>query len=92
MGPLVVDVVVFVLFCVLTVVQFATRRGSRFAGVIYLSVAVLMLAQIVDQPPLDRLLPPAWQFDISVGLGVLAFLIFFLGGILATNIRRRQPQ
>lgn len=94
MGDLVADVVLFVTGCVLAVLSirhFATRRGIRLADVQFLVYGVMYLAAALVFPPLGRLVPSAWQFDIVDGLVVLAFLIFFLG-TWAVIVHRRQPQ
>jgi hypothetical protein len=87
-GRLVFDVVLFVVFCILTIVQFATRRGGRMWGVVLLSLAVMMLGAVLGDPPFDRLFP----FGISVGLVALGFLTFLLVSFVRPIIRRRQPQ
>lgn len=89
---MVFDVVLFVLGGVMTIVQFATRRGSnRVYGFLCLMGTVGMLGVVLRETPLHRLLPSALQVAISVGLGVSMLLILCLG-IWATAIHRRQPQ
>lgn len=87
---MVFDMFLFVLLCVMAVVEFTTRRGNRLMGVLSLTGAVMTLSKALDQPPIDHLLPAAWQLGLSDGLVVLAFLTLFLG-TLATTFHRRQP-
>ena len=50
-GHLVFDMVLFVLLCVVTVVQFATHRATRWERVLSLAMAVGMLGLVLGDPP-----------------------------------------
>ena len=83
------DVVLFVLLCIVTTLQFATRRGNRWIGVVCLAPLVMMLGVVLRE---TRLLPPAWWEASRLGLAVLGLLILFLGPVAIIIRHYRQPQ